>query len=385
MRSVIALISLFALLSTPSDAQQAKSKPGKPKKVVQLRTDLNKVKAKKNEVRKELRQVKTAVVAVRQDINQVDNRLRTLEDSLSETTSKLAKGRYRQKTLGEELKSSEAKLGIAKAQVRARMRAIYMRGETTLVTAFVGAKDMGDLAARKFLMETIARKDHEIFREYKRLTAEVAAKKKAQDQLVVQVHALAARQKGQQASLQDARAEKGEYLGKLKDKVDDLQEVLRAFERDEAAIEGQIRSYLAAQQRPGAIKLPPFAGRFSRPIGGPITSGFGMRYHPILHRVKLHTGVDFGAGYGTTIHAAADGVVIGCSYLRGYGNTVILDHGGGISTVYGHCSRIMVAQGVRVRRGQPIAAVGSTGYSTGPHLHFEVRKNGTPVNPLGSL
>jgi len=244
---------------------------------------------------------------------------------------------------------------------------------------------MGDLAARKFLMETIARKDHEIFQEYKDLTLEVAAKKRAQDQLVVEVHSLAARQKGQQASLQDARAEKGQFLGKLKDKVEDLEDVLRAFQRDEAAIEGQIRAYLAAQSRPGSVKLPPFRGGFSRPVSGGVTSGFGMRYHPILRRVKLHTGIDFHAGYGTAIRAAADGVVISSSYLRGYGNTVILDHGSGLSTVYAHCSRTSVSRGGRIRRGQVIAAVGSTGYSTGPHLHFEIRVNGRPVNPLGRL
>ena len=110
-----------------------------------------------------------------------------------------------------------------------------------------------------------------------------------------------------------------------------------------------------------------------------------MRYHPILHITRLHAGCDFGAPIGATIRAVAPGEVIHASYMRGYGNVVIVDHGGGISTVYAHCSRISVSDGQRVTRGQHIANVGSTGLSTGPHLHFEVRVNGRAVNPRGYL
>jgi murein DD-endopeptidase MepM/ murein hydrolase activator NlpD len=108
-----------------------------------------------------------------------------------------------------------------------------------------------------------------------------------------------------------------------------------------------------------------------------------MRFHPILRVNRLHTGVDFAAPHGTPIRAAADGIVISASYLRGYGNTVILQHGGNMQTVYAHCSGFSVGAGQTVKRGQVIASVGSTGYSTGPHLHFEVRLNGRPVNPRG--
>lgn len=126
-------------------------------------------------------------------------------------------------------------------------------------------------------------------------------------------------------------------------------------------------------------------GRFQHPVQAPVTSPYGYRIHPITHTRKLHTGIDFGAAYGSAIHAAGDGVVISAGRMGGYGNATVIDHGGGLSTLYGHQSRIVVSVGQRVRTGDVIGYVGSTGNSTGPHLHFEVRVNGTPVNPVPYL
>ncbi len=116
-----------------------------------------------------------------------------------------------------------------------------------------------------------------------------------------------------------------------------------------------------------------------------ITSPFGYRVHPILGTRRLHTGIDMSAGSGTPIRAAASGRVILAAYYGGYGNAVIIDHGGGISTLYAHQSRIAVSKGSQVGAGDTVGYVGSTGFSTGPHLHFEVRQNGTPVNPVSYL
>jgi murein DD-endopeptidase MepM/ murein hydrolase activator NlpD len=121
------------------------------------------------------------------------------------------------------------------------------------------------------------------------------------------------------------------------------------------------------------------------PSDAEITSGFGWRRHPILRQERFHAGIDFGASYGSTIRAAEGGKVIFAGWYGGYGNTVIINHGGGISTLYGHTSKLYVSQGKIVQPGEAIAAVGSTGLSTGPHLHFEVRQDGEPVDPMAYL
>lgn len=132
-----------------------------------------------------------------------------------------------------------------------------------------------------------------------------------------------------------------------------------------------------------ADKPAPVESGLTMPANGPITSYFGYRYHPILHFTRFHAGVDIGAAWGSPIVAAGDGQVVGAGWAGGYGREVQIAHGAGILSIYGHMSEIVAQPGSFVRRGQLIGYVGSSGLSTGPHLHFEVRQGGTPVNPLG--
>ncbi|MDG2991135.1 peptidoglycan DD-metalloendopeptidase family protein [Candidatus Synechococcus calcipolaris G9] len=155
------------------------------------------------------------------------------------------------------------------------------------------------------------------------------------------------------------------------------------LERDNIAISNLLRDRLGyVPQDPPLIRG---LGRLSYPINAPITSNFGWRTHPILGTRRLHNGTDFGADTGTPIRAADAGTVILSGWSGGYGNTVIINHGGGMTTLYAHASRLLVQEGQTVQQGQVIAEVGSTGLSTGPHLHFEVRINGDPQDPMAYL
>jgi murein DD-endopeptidase MepM/ murein hydrolase activator NlpD len=158
------------------------------------------------------------------------------------------------------------------------------------------------------------------------------------------------------------------------------------LDADSARLTEELRAAEAAAARSGSRAAPPSgSGRFQRPSDGRVTSGFGYRVHPIFGTGRLHAGTDFGAPSGSPIYAAEAGVVVSAGVRGGYGNATVIDHGGGVATLYAHQSRLGVRAGERVARGQVIGYVGSTGYSTGPHLHFEVRVNGTPVDPMGYL
>ncbi|HTQ11979.1 MAG TPA: peptidoglycan DD-metalloendopeptidase family protein [Fimbriimonadaceae bacterium] len=391
----IALVVMAVLVIAASATAQSRRHHGHshhPKKSVsELRGDLARLHKKKAALRAELKTTKRAAKVVLADINRVDSQLSDIEDKLADTGQRLDDSRSRQHVVGLELADATKKLADSKQQVRKRIRRIYMQGDSSVLTALVGTTDMSEIASRQFVMQRIAAEDKKVFLNYLSLRDQVKAKKSEADALVRRVAVLLDSQKEQQESLAGAKKQKGEYLHALQAKQGELQEMLDQFEEDERSITDEIRVYEASRRRPTkpgekpAPYVPYAGGPLLRPVNGRLTSGFGMRFHPILHIMRMHTGVDFGAAVGTPIHAAAAGVVIHSSYMRGYGNVVIIDHGGGLSTVYAHCSRIVVSDGEKVRRGQYIANVGSTGLSTGPHLHFEVRVNGKPVNPLRYL
>lgn len=379
----IPLMCLFAIVALA--LSQAQQKPPQPagKSENQLRNDLNKLENKRDTASRELNKTRRAVRTVRGDINQIDGRLGQLERDLESTTTRLQKGISEQARLKDELETATKELAKTKERLRARLKWMYMNGDATAVSVLAKSKNFGDFASRSYTLERIAAFDRKLFKDYQDLRESVARKKQRQDQLVVEVRNLKGRQESQQGELKQTRNDKAYVLGQLRDKQQDLERIVRQLDAEAASITAQINAYNSGAGKSSNLK--PFTGKFMKPVNAPITSSFGMRNHPILKRRRMHSGVDFGAKSGTPIKAAADGIVITSQYSSGYGNMIVIDHGGNISTLYGHCSRVYVKSGQRVSRGDTIAAVGSTGLSTGPHLHFEVRVNGKPVNPMNWL
>lgn len=378
------LIAILVSAPTLSYSQRRKSHARHSQKTPnQLRKDLEALRTQKQQLRKQLIATKAQTHATLSDIYTVDAELSKIQDDLDHTTNRLSDSRDEQVRLKAELIDATSRLDATREQVRKRLRHMYVHGNTSSVSAMVGTKSVGDIASRRFLLQMIAKKDRQLFSDYQKLRDQVANRKRRQDELVVRISALVRQQASQEEQLQDTRDEKGEVLKTLRNKQGKLQEMLRQFESDERDIAAQIVAYSHRKRKPGEKELPAFHGHFQRPVGGPITSGFGMRYHPILHYTRLHAGIDFGVPRGTPIHAGADGQIITAQYSTSYGNMIVIDHGGGISTLYAHCTRLMVSSGQTVHRGQQIAVSGSTGLAAGPHLHWEVRVKGRPVNPMG--
>lgn len=374
-RTVGLLLAVSLTLATLTLAQKSS--------VGSLKKTLSKVQQKKSSARTQLKETRKKVKAVKGDIVEIDGRLQSLEGALEHTTERLTSTISTQQRTAAELQAATKKLESTRIQVAKRLRWMYVHGDASLIDAIVGSESIGQLASRSFLLQRIANADRELFDRFKTEQREVSIKKAHIDRLVVEIAGLKRDQEIQHSSLKEVKGEKASLLSHLKERQEDLEKLVRQLDAEEASIEARIRAYQTSRRGPKA--LPPFTGRLGRPVNAGITSGFGVRFHPILKRQRMHTGVDFGASGGAPIYAAADGIVITATYLNGYGNTVMIDHGGNLSTLYGHCSRLMVGSGQAVKKGQVIAAVGSTGLSTGPHLHFEVRISGRPVNPLSRI
>ena len=176
------------------------------------------------------------------------------------------------------------------------------------------------------------------------------------------------------------------YLAQLTDEEKELNEKIEAYKQEEISLENQI---LAAINWGDRLAIQYTGGAMIWPVGKAgtyITSGYGNRLHPIQGVYKNHSGIDIGnAGYGAPVVAAADGVVTFAGVMGGYGNCVMINHGDGIVTLYGHGQEVLTTLGTQVSQGDVIMLVGSTGNSTGPHLHFEVRKNGVIQDPISYL
>lgn len=370
--ALIAICICFAL------AQQGDKPP-----IGKLKSDLGKLQSKQDALRGKLKKKKGEVRRARGDLKQIDAKLGQVEEALDNTTSRLESGQTRQKKLAGDLAQATGKMERTREQVRKRLKWMYTHEEQNLAQLFLKSRDLSDVASKAYLMKRIAKADRDLFDGYVSLRNDIADKKRRQDALVTEVAGLKRDQEATKTELAGVREDKASALSGLVKQQRDLERLVRQLDQEEAALAARIAAYNAGAGKTTGLR--PFTGRFSRPVNGPMTSGFGMRFHPILKRRRMHAGVDFGAKQGTPIRASADGVVIAATYSQGYGNMVIIDHGGGISTLYGHCSRISVGGGQRVKRGDVVGAVGSTGLATGPHLHFEVRVNGRPVNPLGRL
>ncbi len=365
----------FALLVVGVVAIEGQTK--KPTKAV-LKNKLDDLKKKERDVRKDLTKVKNKMGDVRETIDQVDAKIDKVEVRFQANESKLVTGRTEQKTLAARLVDAEESYQEKSQSARNRLRMIRMYGGVSFASALVGSKGVSDLASRTIILKKISNRDRELFEEVRQLRDEIELKKKRSDALVTELKGVLADQRDAHAALTAAKKDKRKVLFYLQGQASELQKIIRQLDAEEASIENLIN----ANSGTFTGKRP---GRLSYPVSARITSPFGSRYHPILRYRRMHKGVDFGASHGSTIRSAADGVVIYAGRMSGYGNTVIINHGGGLSTLYGHCSSISIRNKSQVKRGQAIARVGSTGLSTGPHLHFEVHVNGKAVNPRSYL
>lgn len=407
---------LFALggLATPPHHRHTKQKKGRVISSAQVRAAI----VRKEQLRRKLTGLHTHMHNVRAKIHHVKvqehhitENIDTVEGRISHTQTSLGRVRSHLRILDRQhtklvnhLDTTRKRLATRRHLLTARLNDTYERGEISYAQVLVRSRSVHDLLSRGYYVRQVVHSDAELIEGVQQDIKQIADDKRMLEEQERRQKTLADEYEAQKQHLTSDLAEKQELLAGVQEErhqaeqeldgleeeavamTDNIRELSEALERRRAAERAE-RAAQAAQNhhnpepRAGSV-APIFHGSFIRPVAARVTSGFGSRFHPILHRTRMHTGVDFGAHYGASIHAAGGGTVILARYSSGYGNCVVIDHGNGVTTLYGHCSALLVSAGDVVQQGQTIARVGATGMATGPHLHFEVRHNGVPVNPL---
>lgn len=292
------------------------------------------------------------------ELQKATKTLRQLETSLTQ-----AEQSYYQKQM-----AMVARLRFMQQQVKSRGWAVLLQ-----------SKSLTDFLDRRYQLKRVYQADQKILVSLRADAERLDAQRDRVEQTKNDIELLR-----QQLALHKSELEAQSFS--QQDMINRLRTDKRALEVAEAQLEQDSRNIaVLIQQRHGRRIAFRGTGRMMYPCDGEITSSFGWRMHPILGYQKFHAGLDFGADYGTIIRAADSGTVIFAGWYGGYGNAVIIEHGDGLTTLYGHTSELYVQEGETVQRSQPIAAVGSTGLSTGPHLHFEVRRDGEPTDPIAYL
>lgn len=366
---IFALIgSVIALGATYADEEQDKRNAlqNLNGQISQTKKELNEGKKKENALTKEIKSLEGQIGAVEKEIN-------TLQGSIGETKNKI-------NTVKRELEVVEKEMDEQNDSLEKRLCAMYMNGDASFLEILLGSESITDLMANVDLVQTIYENDVEVLRTMEVQHQQIETKKKELETLQANLVAEQQRESQKQQSLQASRGE----VANLRQQVAEENQLIQEDLDQQQAAANEVTAWLKARQTTTAYEG---SGKLGWPAPGVArtTSEYGYRVHPILKTKKLHTGLDIGAPSGTTIVAAEQGTVIKAGWNNSYGYMVMIDHGGGIVTLYAHNSSLIVKEGARVSRGTPISYSGTTGMSTGPHLHFEVRNNGNYENPRNWL
>lgn len=348
-----------------------------------LNSQLKKVEGKISRLSGQIKQKKIEKSAAVSRLKEQDKELEKAQSRVARSQLKVAQEKAELDAINSRLEIAQRNLDRREKLLRRRIIDIYEGGDIDYLNVFLGTTDMWDFVTHTYYIKKMIEYDAHLIKEIKTERNNIIAEKAKKEETISRLRSAEQQLIGERNKVARVSKQKRDAVQKIENDKHQLELALRAMEQESNRIEKKIQAYLRSQKgKSYYYSGPQIKGRLPLPVSGRISSKFGMRFHPIRKRTKLHTGVDIAAPTGTPIRASAAGIVISAGWAGAYGNAVILQHGGGISTLYGHCSRVLVKKGQKVAKGQVIAKVGSTGYSTGPHCHFEKRVNGKPVNPL---
>lgn len=348
--------------------------------ITDLQTQQEELRNQIDEATGELENVQEELSENLRQVQNLDERIANAQAELEELNTKITELQDSIDEVEEKLKVAEEKYNKQKEILEVRLVTMYETGDTQYLDVILSSRSVSDFLSNYFLITELAKYDTELLEDMKKQKDEIELDKKKLDATKEKYGEMKQNQTKTAKILENTKMVRENYIAKLSDKEKDVQAQIDEYHAKFEEVNKEILS-LALE----GIDTQYIGGELAWPIPGytRITSKYGMRTHPITGVYKLHTGVDVSAPMGANFVAANDGIVVKAEYNSAYGNMVIIDHGGGVSTLYAHGSEIMVQVGDMVKRGETVVLkVGSTGYSTGPHAHFEVRLNGVVTDPL---
>jgi murein DD-endopeptidase MepM/ murein hydrolase activator NlpD len=367
VKRVVTYVTLFAVIASVISFGTAFA-GNEQEELDKINQQIKQSQSQLNAGKKKVKELSTQIKNLESQINATEKEINDLQCDIEDTEKKIEAEK-------EKLAQKERELAEQNDGLEKRLRAMYKNGDIGMLQVLLGSEDITDFMTNMDMVQRIFDNDVEILKELEEQHRIIEEKKKQLESLQAQLEAQKQRQADKQSALVASRG-----------KVSDLKSQV---EKDNKALEAMIDSLNAEADRLGEEirKLQGnqayIGGEFAWPSASSrrVTSEFGYRIHPILKVKKLHTGLDIGAAAGTEVLAANYGTVIKAEWNNSYGNVIMVDHGGGIVTLYAHNSKLLAKTGDYVTKGQTIALVGSTGDSTGPHIHFEVRVNGQYQDP----
>ena len=354
-----------------------------------LAANLSELEDKQNQINSQIEQKSEELTEVQKEISSVMQEIQNLSEEIAGYEKEIHALNVQTEDLKLSINELEKNLIISeekylkqKKALEGRLLILYEAGETNYLDVLLNSKSLSDFISNYYYISEIVKYDKGLLEELERDKNKIEENKKALEQQREKLKSIRNSTERTSIVLENTKILQNNYKNQLTEEEKALQTEIEEYENQIREVESEILMLTMANldsDYTGGIMAWPVPG-YTR-----ITSDFGMRLHPTLHVYKLHTGIDIGAPMRANFIAATDGVVIKAGYNVAYGNMVIIDHGGGISTLYAHGDEILVTVGQTVKRGDIILKVGSTGYSTGPHAHFEVRVNGEYVQPLNFL
>ncbi len=340
---------------------------------------------KREQAEKDLEYVQEELSEAVVKIQELDDKIRTAENEIAGMDEKLIDLQTKVEETTQNLQIVQKNYDENKKIMENRLVVMYECGDVTYLDLLLRSSSLVEFLSNYYIIEEIVRSDNELLASIEKEKDEIETTKKQLEQQKAELKLLKVKQEQTRIIMQNNKTIQQNEIDKLSDNEKELQQKIQEYKDEEARIENLIKlasgQYTYNGEYSGGVMAWPIAKE-----GTYITSNYGTREHPIQGIIKTHTGIDIGnAGFGAPVIAAADGIVSMASYYGGYGNCVMINHGNGISTLYGHGQKILTTVGAEVKKGDLIMEVGSTGLSTGPHLHFEVRINGVHTNPLQYL